>query len=102
MAEVLTGQVSPDYIHFSAYLSRTIGLILWVSTCVARLLENRRSVVGFVPHFLSVRTIGDIANEHVLEHDGARRPVRFKIYFSASFLYLLISIVQYSLGLYAP
>ena len=62
---------------------------------------NRRSL-GFVPYFLSVRTIGDIANEHVLEHDGARRPVRVKIYFSASFLYLLISIVQYSLGLYAP
>ena len=62
----------------------------------SRVLENRRSV-GFVPYFLIVRTIGDIANEHVLEHDGARLPVRVKIYFSASFLYLLISIVQYSL-----
>ena len=44
-------------------------------------------------HTFSVHTISDIANEHVLEHDGARWPIQVKV---------LIIRVQYCLGLYAP
>ena len=54
------------------YLSRTIGLLLSVCTCAIRLLEHWRSV-GFVLYFLSVRTIGNITNECVLEHDGFKK-----------------------------